>query len=501
MVAALLTGTVGIILLIVIILVILTVTVFALYAYKNKNDKKAKIRAIHHKYSMIDNRSDINTSIGVKSNIIQPPYKHKIKVNVLTPQENNKKQKIEYDSDNEKEIFLEKEREEEQYSFEKSMASYKEKFIDLFTTSKTIDIERCLSRPDLIDISDAQRPQMSRLPRPDSIYDAYEDILGRLLFTLNYSQTDEFLTVHLISGRNIYTGDDMNVVRMPAVSLFIEGQPDSEVTSTPDEAPNPEYDQEFTFPLQVNHIFRVVLRFIVWDVISNHESSVVGFIRLRLSSHQKLLINNIDNGPIAKEIKPSLNESLCYMGELEISLLYDCVTDKINVNIRRARNLAINEDDTDLYIKISLLLDNDVIQSKRSGTFSSARNININQSFEFNALSVDLDKVSNDSPSSRVADELLLHTTEASKMSLSITSKRSVQNNANNLISETLRQNMGILFSLRASTCNRNKRVLGRLYLGKTNVPINDEDFHWGEMVKNFDNLITQWHQLKLDRF
>lgn len=71
---------------------------------------------------------------------------------------------------------------------------------------------------------------------------------------------------------------------------------------------------------------------------------------------------------------------------------------------------------------------------------------------------------------------------------------------SNSLISETLRNSMGILFSMRAKT-TRTKRVLGRFYLGRTNILINDEDFHWGEMIKNFDNTITQWHQLKLERF
>lgn len=120
--------------------------------------------------------------------------------------------------------------------------------------------------------------------------------------------------------------------------------------------------------------------------------------------------------------------------------------------------------------------------------------------FEFNALSTDLDKISNDSPSTKVANELLSHTSQSHRMSLDLQGPKPPQQ-SNSLISETLRNSMGILFSMRAKTRTRTKRVFGRFYLGRTNILINDEDFHWGEMIKNFDNTITQWHQLKLERF
>ena len=273
-----------------------------------KNNKAARIKAIHHKYSVIENHANVNPSLDFKSKVIQPPYRNKVKIKFAPSRsEELKRKKLEYNSDVEREAFLEKKKEEEQTKFEKSMIAYKEKFIDFFrnSTQKRQELQKSYSRPDMININENSRSPYSRLPRPNSVY---EDNLGRILFTLYYSPSEEVLTVHLISGRNITTYDDLNVIRMPAISLEIEGQPESDVISSPDDAPNPEYDQEFNFPLQAHHIFRVVIRFIVWDIVSNHESFVTGFSRVGLESYQKSLLNGIDHGTITTEIKPSLKE-------------------------------------------------------------------------------------------------------------------------------------------------------------------------------------------------
>ena len=108
--------------------------------------------------------------------------------------------------------------------------------------------------------------------------------------------------------------------------------------------------------------------------------------------------------------------------------------------------------------------------------------MNISQSFEFLALSDELDQMSTDN----------------CKKSLVINDVKSIKGA---FASDTLRNHMGVLISVRATTgSSKNKRVIGRLYLGKTNSPYNDEEFHWVEMVRNFDSTMTQWHHLRLDQ-
>ena len=91
-----------------------------------KNNKAARIKAIHHKYSVIENHTNVNPSLDFKSKVIQPPYRNKVKIKfVPSRSEELKRKKLEYNSDVEREAFIEKEKEEEQTKFEKSMIAYK----------------------------------------------------------------------------------------------------------------------------------------------------------------------------------------------------------------------------------------------------------------------------------------------------------------------------------------------------------------------------------------
>ena len=66
--------------------------------------------------------------------------------------------------------------------------------------------------------------------------------------------------------------------------------------------------------------------------------------------------------------------------------------------------------------------------------------------------------------------------------------------------SESLRHNVSILCTVSATTTSQSKRVLGHTHLGKTNDRSTaDENLHWEEMVRHFDNTITQWHVLRHD--
>ena len=148
-----------------------------------------------------------------------------------------------------------------------------------------------------------------RLTRPDSIPFELEreSSFGRLTFTMYYITGDEYLTLLLISGRQINSCDSSYNIRLPAVSIVIENNPNTEVTSNPDEAPNPEFDQEFTFTIRSKDLFDVVLRFTVWDIVSNNETRVIGFFRVPLAQYQKTLLSGSDTGPICREIQPFFN--------------------------------------------------------------------------------------------------------------------------------------------------------------------------------------------------
>ena len=147
-----------------------------------------------------------------------------------------------------------------------------------------------------------------RIQRPDSV--VYTG-LGLLTFTLNYDRAQENLVIHLISGRRI-VNQDGNLVSFPSVVIEIENRENDEVVSHPDDSPNPEYDQEFEFYLPSGEVLGTFLRLIVFDMISQNEKLIVGFIRVPLSNFHSTLLNgdpfNDGTGPVCREIKPYLSK-------------------------------------------------------------------------------------------------------------------------------------------------------------------------------------------------
>ena len=266
----------------------------------------------------------------VKTNIIQPPYQTNVKVKLIpNPSSSATKKSIKYTELGEEEIMYDDEHVKKltddlssgEYSpnqtVNKSVNTYREKITNFISkyrlhsqdnNNQLINNEKRLWQPEPVassDIVPSVPETNARLQRPDSVI-LNEESLGRIAFTMYYSSSEEYLTLLLISGRQINSCDQNYNIRLPAVSVVIENNPNSEVTSNPDEAPNPEYDQEFTFTIRSCDLFNVVLQFTIWDIIANNETRVVGFLRLQLSNYHKILMNGSDTGTICKEIQPFL---------------------------------------------------------------------------------------------------------------------------------------------------------------------------------------------------
>lgn len=322
-------GTPGIILLVVIVLVLLCIAVLVVLKYTLKNKPKSR-HSVYHKYAILKSQEDV--AVNVKQNPIQPPSHANVKVRLIPPKllESKRITSIKYSGEEEEERkgkILEKKNEEHKKpnSENVTFSNYREKFfglLDMSNVNSKNNIKRH-SKPDMVDVLDrnAFLRNKYRSRRPDSIYD---EGIGKLTFTLSYSKIDDFLTVHLIAGRQIHSHDPFYNIRLPAVSIQLENMPETEVTSNPDEAPNPEYDQEFTFSLQQHELYDTRLRFIVWDIISNHETSVVGFSQVNLKDfHHTLLGNAAESSLICKDIKPTLVSEVSRMVVLSWSLPLD----------------------------------------------------------------------------------------------------------------------------------------------------------------------------------
>ena len=322
-------------------ILLLVLIIYAIYVYiqSNKNARKNSLDSFTSspkkpKYSILDYPNSSPTHVVspvIKTNTIQPPYQNNIKVKLIpSAPERNAKKSIKYLDLSEDELdavdansVIDAEMENNPSSpIGQSISRYKDRISEFIRrrsekSDNLNDSDEKIWKPDPVVISLDKRNSLSfnnlsRLQRPDSaLFD--DKSLGRITFTLYYSASEEYLTLLLISGRQINSCDSTYDIRLPAVSIIIESSPYSEVTSNPDEAPNPEYDQEFTFTIRPKDLYDVSLRFTIWDIISNNEMRVVGFFRVQLNNYQKNLFDGMECGPISKEIQQYLSPVSVFM--------------------------------------------------------------------------------------------------------------------------------------------------------------------------------------------
>lgn len=329
MLLIILSGYPGIAMLVVVVFLLVLLIFGAVYIFKNRKPKVTHESIFSPeqqiKYGILD-----YPQCGTPEfhpNPIQPPYQAKVKVKLVpTPKTKTSikytelGETVEEHTEDPRKITDDLSSGEHcpnQNSFGRSVHIYKDKithFISKYrqdhqTFPTQIDAEPQIWQPEPAPVTSSPR-----LPRPDSVPFELEreGSNGRLTFTMYYLTRDEYLTLLLISGRQINSCDSSYNIRLPAVSIVVENNPNTEVTSNPDEAPNPEFDQEFTFTIRPKELFDVVLRFTVWDIVSSNETRVVGFFRVPLAQYQKTLLAGSDTGPICREIQPSLHVvSLC----------------------------------------------------------------------------------------------------------------------------------------------------------------------------------------------
>ena len=164
--------------------------------------------------------------------------------------------------------------------------------------SKTETTRRLSPELPILRISDIERKKNIRKPRPDSTLLLGQ---GRLTFALKYMEETQFLHVHLINGRQI-TLPIGDLARMPTVKVRIDERIDEEKQSSPDDTPNPEFDEVLSFRLPELALGDTILNFTIWDSDINMFRALIGFIRVPLASFVDSLLRPGGTGPITREI-------------------------------------------------------------------------------------------------------------------------------------------------------------------------------------------------------
>ena len=150
----------------------------------------------------------------------------------------------------------------------------------------------------ILRISEIERKKNIRKPRPDSAVLLGQ---GRLTFALKYVEQTEMLHVHLINGRQI-TLPNGELATMPTVKVRLNERVDEEKHSSPDDTPNPEFDEVLSFRIKELALGDTSLNFTIWDSDINMFKALIGFVRIALANFVDSLLRPGGTGPITREI-------------------------------------------------------------------------------------------------------------------------------------------------------------------------------------------------------
>ncbi|XP_065051270.1 synaptotagmin-10-like [Rhopilema esculentum] len=299
----------------------------------------------------------------------------------------------------------------------------------------------------ILHISEIEKQQYRRKPRPDSAVLLGQ---GRLTFALKYVRETELLHVHLINGRQI-TLPSGELARLPVVKLRINDAIEDERQSSPDDTPNPEFDEVVSFRLQEDSLGVAVLHFTIWDSDLNMFKALVGFIRVPLVNFVDSLLRPSGTGPLTREINLNPDKDLPSRnnGEILISLSYTAEDDKFIVAVLKCRDLTTEDDVTELFVAVSLCANANLISQQNTKCVEKSDNVTFNEMLAFGP---------------------------------SMTNKHLTKNN------------VSINISIKARTLTDEEFVLGEAKIG----PNTTEEgiLHWKEMITYSRTAVAQWHRL-----
>eukprot|EP00112_Aurelia_sp_Birch-Aquarium-sp1_P017267 Seg3986.4 transcript_id=Seg3986.4/GoldUCD/mRNA.D3Y31 product=Synaptotagmin-15 protein_id=Seg3986.4/GoldUCD/D3Y31 len=303
------------------------------------------------------------------------------------------------------------------------------------------------SKLPIVHISDLETPMKRRKPRPDSTVLLGQ---GRLTFSLKYTEDSETLHVHLINGRQI-TLQNGELAKMPVVKLRIDERIEEEKQSSPDDTPNPEFDEVLSFRISTDVLCDTILNLTVWDSDLNMFKALVGFVRVPLSNFVDSLLRPAGTGPLTREINrnPANDIPVRSNGEMLFSLSYTPEHDKLSVAVLKCRDVATNDDVTGLRVTVSICANGNELVSHSTAAITNLTDLVFNEILTFEPC-MKQSNLTNDNISIRVR----LH--------------------SNTLADEDL--------------------IIGEALVGPNTT---DEGIlHWNEMAYNMRTAVAQWHQL-----
>ncbi|GFO38308.1 synaptotagmin-15 [Plakobranchus ocellatus] len=321
-------------------------------------------------------------------------------------------------------------------------------------------------RPDLYPIQTTSPSEEDELNAPESAH-------GRLWYSLLYNHDAGQLCVTLVKVKELPGRGNNNNTRDPFVKMFL--LPDERtcrMSKVKKKTLNPVYNETLTFMVPKEEISKRVLRFSVYDVDKRRVRHSLGHVMVNLKNE------DLSKGDIKwADLEPTV-QATASLGDLQVSLMYIPLTDKIKIGLHKAKNLnrmADYPENMGAYIRIQLFYGHKCHRTKRTLAVTGGAETAFNESLSFSVQGRQLDSCS-------IVISLML----------TLPSSMKTTSNGGAKIKELEGSSRTVL---RSKTVTGEADVeYGRVVIGSFMSARGEELAHWQDMIAQPKTITTKWH-------
>ncbi|XP_013399810.1 synaptotagmin-15 isoform X2 [Lingula anatina] len=275
-----------------------------------------------------------------------------------------------------------------------------------------------------------------------------EDHRGRIWFAVEYERESEKLRVTLMKARNLpsrVSGNNngcdpfVRIYLMPDERRYMQSKSKRKTC-------NPNFEESYVFQVSYKTIQDRTLKLTVFDVDRSKRHRSVGHALYPLKEHD---CESNEQVVIWRDLEREVTGSATNQGELHIALTYNDNLERLTVGIFEGKNLRLLDgcSSVDCYVKVSLLLQNKMVKTKKTEVLKRTDCPAFNESFSFKV-----------SPSQEDTTSFSIHAMQ--------------------------------------HVLGHKDKVIGRVVLGPYMFARGKELEHWNTMIANKREQISMWHVL-----
>uniref|UniRef100_T1KC97 C2 domain-containing protein n=2 Tax=Tetranychus urticae TaxID=32264 RepID=T1KC97_TETUR len=218
---------------------------------------------------------------------------------------------------------------------------------------------------------------------PDEDDDFPDNHRGRIWFKVHYEEKNEQLSVNLLKIKNLPSRVKGSInCSDPFVRIFLLPDGRRYVQSkVKKKTCNPRFDETFVFQVPNKSVQDSSLRLTVFDNDRGKRHTIIGHVIVKLKDVD---VNSTEPVLFCKDLEIEQDEPPSESGEINVSLCYNPMIERLTVTVCEAKNLRWPDDlPLETCVKISLFTGSKMAKVKKTSIAKKSSQPNYNESFHF----------------------------------------------------------------------------------------------------------------------